>query len=87
MLLVPRCWHPPVEPNVAKTHGGLISAFSLHLVKTGHVPVEYGRSLNRVEELRLIADYWGDPIEQDQAASAVNQAQVFVQAMQTMFMG
>lgn len=77
----------PVEPEIAKTHGGLISAFSLHLVKTGRVPVEYGRSLNRVEELRLIADYKGDPIEQDQAANAVTQAQDFVQTMQTMFMG
>jgi uncharacterized protein (UPF0332 family) len=28
----------PVVPEVAKTHGGLISAFSLHLVKTGRVP-------------------------------------------------
>ena len=28
----------PVVPDVANTHGGLISAFSLHLVKTGRVP-------------------------------------------------
>jgi uncharacterized protein (UPF0332 family) len=77
----------PVEPDIARTHSGLISAFSLHLVKTGRVPVEYGRALNRVEELRLIADYRGDPIEQEQAAWAVNQAQIFVQIMQAMFMG
>jgi uncharacterized protein (UPF0332 family) len=76
----------PVEADIARTHSGLISAFSLHLVKTGRVPVEYGRSLNRVEELRLIADYKGDPIEQDHAASAVSQAHAFVQTMQTMFM-
>ncbi len=25
----------PVEPEIAKTHNGLISAFSLHLVKPG----------------------------------------------------
>ncbi len=46
----------PVEPEVARTHNGLISAFSLHLVKAGRVPVELGRSLNKVEDLRLIAD-------------------------------
>ena len=49
------------------------------------VPVEYGRTLNKVEEMRLIADYKGDPIEPDKAEWAVNQAQDFVQAMRTMF--
>ena len=29
----------PVEAELARTHNGLISAFSLHLVKTGRVPV------------------------------------------------
>ena len=75
----------PVEPEVARTHNGLISAFSLHLVKTGRVPVELGRSLNKVEDLRLIADYKGDPIGKDEAAWAVSQAQTFVQAMQKIF--
>lgn len=68
-----------VSEDVAKTHGGLISAFSLHLVKTQKVPVEYGRMLNKVEELRLIADYKGDSIEQDKAEWAVECAQGFVQ--------
>ena len=71
--------------DVARSHNGLISAFSLHLVKTAMVPVEYGRTLNKVEEMRLIADYKGDPIEPDKAEWAVNQAQDFVQAMRTMF--
>lgn len=75
----------PVEPEVARTHSGLISAFSLHLVKTGRVPVELGRSLNKVEDLRLIADYKGDPIGQDEAAWAVSQAHDFVQAMRRIF--
>jgi len=47
----------PVEPEIAKTHNGLISAFSLHLVKTSRVPVELGKAFNRAEELRLMADY------------------------------
>ena len=76
----------PVEPEIAKTHNGLISAFSLHLVKTGRVPVELGRALNKAEELRLIADYKGDPIDKEDAAWAVTQAQAFVQAMQATFM-
>lgn len=76
----------PVEPEIARTHNGLISAFSLHLVKTGRVPVELGRALNKAEELRLAADYKGDLIEKEDATWAVSQAQAFVQAMQATFM-
>ena len=76
----------PVEPEIARTHNGLISAFSLHLVKTGRVPVALGKALNRAEELRLVADYKGDPIEHEDAAWAVDQAQGFVQVMQATFM-
>lgn len=76
----------PVEPEVARTHSGLISAFSLHLVKTGRVPVELGKALNKVEELRLIADYKGDPVELADAAWAVLQAEAFVEAMKNLFL-
>lgn len=76
----------PVQADIGRTHGGLISAFSLHLVKTGQVPVDLGKALNKVEELRLIADYKGDPIEQEQAAWAVENCQAFVTAMQTRFL-
>ena len=37
----------PVPPDIGKTHGGLISAFSLHLVKDGPVSHELGKTLNR----------------------------------------
>jgi uncharacterized protein (UPF0332 family) len=76
----------PVQPGIGKTHSGLISAFSLHLVKTEQVPVEYGRTFNRMEELRLIADYKGDPIEREQAVWAVEQAREFIRTMQARFM-
>lgn len=75
----------PVEPEIARTHGGLIAAFSLHLVKPGRVPLELGRSLNKVAELRLVGDYKGDPLAEDEAIWAVSQARIFVQAMQDMF--
>jgi uncharacterized protein (UPF0332 family) len=75
----------PVAAETARTHGGLISAFSLHLVKTGRVPVELGRALNRVEEIRLVADYKGDPIEPERAEWAVQQAEVFVSEMKSRF--
>jgi uncharacterized protein (UPF0332 family) len=75
----------PVESEIARTHGGLISAFSLHLVKSGRVPVELGRELNRVEEIRLIADYKGDPIEIERAEWAVQQSEKFVAAIRAAF--
>ena len=87
------CWRrlsgPPHLPrcsSIAKTHTGLISAFSLHLVKAGRVSVELGKTLNKAEELRLVADYKGNPVEKEDAAWAVSQAQIFVQAMQTTFL-
>lgn len=75
----------PVQPEVARSHSGLISAFSLHLVKSQRVPIELGKALNRAEELRLVADYKGDPIEFEDAAWAVSQAHLFVHEMQNIF--
>jgi len=73
----------PVQAEEIRTHSGMISAFSLHLVKTGHIPVELGRALNKVEELRLIADYRGDSVDYEKAAWAVGQAKTFVDFMRT----
>jgi uncharacterized protein (UPF0332 family) len=46
----------PVSADVARTHSGLIKAFGLHLVKSGRLPLELGRAINRAEDLRLLAD-------------------------------
>ncbi|WP_437559140.1 HEPN domain-containing protein [Acidithiobacillus sulfuriphilus] len=75
----------PVQPDIGKTHSGLIAAFSLHLVKNGPVPKELGRLLKRAEEIRLVADYKGDSVEFDDAREMVEQAEVFVDAMRTHF--
>lgn len=72
---------PAAEAETIRTHNGLVSVFSLHLVKTGKVPVELGRNFNRVEEIRLVADYKGDAIDPEQAKWAVEQADVFLQAI------
>jgi uncharacterized protein (UPF0332 family) len=64
-----------------KTHSGLISKFSLELVKSGRVSVELGKSLNKVEGLRLIADYKGDAVLEEDATWAVNQADIFVKTL------
>ena len=76
----------PVPPEITKTHSGLIAAFSLHLVKTELFPKELGRSLNKAEDLRLVADYKGDPISQEDAQWTVQQAQMFVEQVESRFM-
>ncbi len=74
-----------VEAEVARTHSGLITAFSLHLVKTGRIALEHGRALNKVEDLRLIADYRGDQVTLENARWAVEQSALFVAAIEAAF--
>ena len=67
-----------------KTHTVLISQFSLHLVKTGRVSIEHGKALNKVEDLRLIADYTDNAISEQDSEWALTQAKSFVDAMKTL---
>ena len=76
----------PVESDIGRTHSGLITAFSQHLVKNGPIAKEMGRLLKRAEETRLIADYKGDSVELADAREMVEQAEMFVEAMRTEFM-
>jgi len=69
-----------------RTHRGLISAFSLHLVKDGTIPVEHSRDLNHAERLRLIADYLGDPIERDAVSAIIAKAERFVTIIRERFL-
>jgi uncharacterized protein (UPF0332 family) len=39
--------HAPAPVALAKTHSGLIAAFSLQLVKSGQFPVELGKAFNK----------------------------------------
>jgi uncharacterized protein (UPF0332 family) len=68
-----------------KTHSGLISNFSFQLVKPGLLDLELGKALNKVEDLRLIADYKGDAITLEDAGWAVEQADLFVAAVRSRF--
>lgn len=71
--------------SATKTHRGLISAFGQHLVLGGHVAAELGSSLNKVERLRLLADYTGDPVSDEDSAWAVEQSGIFVAAISAAF--
>lgn len=70
-----------VPPGISKTHGGVISLFSEHLVKTGEVPVEMGKSLNRALEVRLVADYRGDSVGLEDTKKLVEQSSGFVNTL------
>jgi uncharacterized protein (UPF0332 family) len=76
----------PVEPDIGRTHSGLIGAFGNFLVKNGPVSKEVGRLLNRAHEIRLVADYNDDSVEPADAQEMVKQAETFVAAMRAEFM-
>lgn len=67
--------------NIGKTHSGVLTAFSQHLVKNGPVPRDIGRLLKQAEELRLVADYSGDSITLDDARALVEKAESFVNTL------
>ena len=67
-----------------KTHGGLIGGFGRHLVQAGHLAPEFGRSFNRIQELRLTGDYLTIPVPMDKARAAVQEAAAFVDAIQSL---
>lgn len=75
----------PEEVYRAKTHSGLITAFSLHLVKDGPVPREMGRLLKQAEEIRLISDYQGDSVGMEDARTLVDQAVAFLVLIHGLF--
>ncbi len=71
----------PEDAYRGKTHSGLITAFSLHLVKNGPIPREMGRLLKQAEEVRLISDYQGESVALDDARKLVAQAEAFLDAI------
>lgn len=70
------------EAARAKTHSGLQASFNQFLIKTGELPKELGADLRRAEQLRLLADYLGDPISEDDAETMLVQAARFVNVIQ-----
>ena len=68
--------HP--DQPVAKTHSGLIAAFGQRLIREGHFGAELGRTLNQVQQLRMLADYIDEPPALEDVAWAVEQAEAFV---------
>jgi uncharacterized protein (UPF0332 family) len=68
-------------PEDLKTHGSVIGQFGLHMVKTGLVAREVGKALNDVQEIRQLADYLPAEVPTEKAEWAVEQAHIFVSAV------
>jgi uncharacterized protein (UPF0332 family) len=71
----------PVNSEAIETHGGLIAAFTLHVIKPGRIPTEHGRSLRLVDQIRLIADYSDEGVDRERGFSAIEQANHFIEAV------
>ena len=74
-----------IEPKITERHGAIISAFSLHFVKTGRVPEELGKAIDKVGNIRSVADHEGGTIKEEDAGWAVKQAEEFVHAIISTF--
>ena len=77
LLVVPA----PAGADTSRTHAGLIAAFGLHVVKPGFIPGDVGRTLGQAQQVRLVADYKGDPIEREDAERLVGVASQFFDAV------
>jgi hypothetical protein len=65
-----------VEPNSGgKTHKPVLNAFSNHYVRNGKLPKEYGAKINKAMSARHVADYQGDSITEEEAATHIAFAQ------------
>jgi uncharacterized protein (UPF0332 family) len=62
-----------VDPKLldAKTHTTVIRRFGQHVVGRGGVDQSIGRSLARVEQMRLVADYDGPAIGAEEAQNVL----------------
>jgi uncharacterized protein (UPF0332 family) len=67
--------------DLGKTHKGVLNAFGEHLIKSGRIPKDLGRSLKRADAFRCVADHESGSIDSDDARCLVDQAEVFVRAM------
>jgi uncharacterized protein (UPF0332 family) len=69
---------------IIKTHHTLIAEFGKRLVLGGQIDANLGRALNRVQDIRLLADYDATPPSLTDAAWCVEKAKIFVAAIRTM---
>ena len=70
--------------SIIKTHHGLIAEFGRQIVQSGKLDAAFGRDLNRVQTIRLAADYSCEPPLLEDATAAVEKAGAFVAAVRAL---
>ena len=80
-------WAGGADEGSPRTHSGLIARFGQRLVQSGKVSPELGRSINRVQELRLSADYVAASVSLERAEWAIHEAEAFVAAIRALLNG
>lgn len=71
--------------SASKTHAGVISAFGQFVVTPGLVDRSIASLMGKEAHRRLVADYQGIPIPDDEAKEAVTDAELFVDAIVRQF--
>jgi len=69
---------------IIKTHHSLIAEFGKKFVLGGQIDASLGRAFNKVQEMRLLADYSAEPPPLDKTQGAVEQAEAFVAAIRSL---
>lgn len=59
-------------------HSGVIATFGREFAKTGIVPTHFHRYLIRGQELRLLADYRGAPLTDEEARIQIDRGREFL---------
>ena len=73
--------------SIIKTHHSLIAEFSKKFVRDGQIDASHGRAFNKVQQVRLLADYSAEPPSADEAREAVEKAEAFVAAVRSLLAG
>ena len=69
----------------AHSHGGTLSQFTLHFVKNGLVPIEFGVFFSKMVQLRQKADYNSVAnITEDDARSIVEKSCAFIEKVESL---
>ena len=72
----------PHAPAIPHKHAGIISAFGLFLTRNHPELKELGHTLNRAQQIRRVADYNGDLVDERTAQEMAEQAAAFIAAVQ-----
>ena len=72
---------------IIKTHNRMIGEFGKKIALGGQLDANHGRALNRVQDIRLLADYDATPPSLADAAWCVEQAEALVEAVRKLIDG